>query len=157
MPHLCGGCTQLQCDQYSRSFIPYLLFTSLTNWPRVKGMSGKRTCCHQGNMHNTTAFITKLVCVCQNVPVPPSIHPDLLWSASPSSDHCGSHPALLPPGNQCLDRSHRHRCVGTGPVFCGYQVVPNAEEHLGEYKCKCSSGSANVNTQNPVQQTSGTV
>lgn len=116
-----GGWTELHCDQCYRSFIPYFC------WRWIKDASRNRTFCHHGNIHNTTTFNTKLLCVWS-----PN-HPDLLRSASPSSDHCGGHPALLPPGNQCLDRSHRHCCVGTSPVFCGHQVVPNAEEHLGEY------------------------
>uniref|UniRef100_A0A3B3CUT5 ATP-binding cassette, sub-family C (CFTR/MRP), member 8 n=1 Tax=Oryzias melastigma TaxID=30732 RepID=A0A3B3CUT5_ORYME len=39
------------------------------------------------------------------------------------SDHRGGDPALLPPGNQCLDRSDRHRCVGTGSVFRGHETL----------------------------------
>lgn len=66
-------------------------------------------------------------------PVSPPNQPNVPRSAVPSSDRRGSDPALLPPGSQCLDRRHRHRCVGSGPVFCGHQAVPNTEEHSGEW------------------------
>lgn len=49
------------------------------------------------------------------------------------SDYCGSDPALLPPGNQCLDWSDRHCCVSSCAVLCGHKAVPNTEEHSGAY------------------------
>lgn len=55
----------------------------------------------------------------------PSLYPSL-------SDCPGSDPALLPLGNQCLDRSDRHRRVGSRAVLCGHKAVPDTEEHSGE-------------------------
>lgn len=57
-------------------------------------------------------------------PIPP--HP-------PPSDYCGSDPALLPLGNQCLDWSDCHCCVSSCTILCGHEAVPNTEEHSGEH------------------------
>lgn len=63
----------------------------------------------------------------------------LRLSFSTLSDHCGSDPALLPLGNQCLDWGDRHRRVSSCTILRGHQAVPNTKEHSGEYLIGSSS------------------